>query len=443
MRPTVPRTAPWARRERRGAPRGAAAAAGALLFLAPVATAHEFEVHVIEPTPDWCEVLHAEVHAADVVELLPGTYPGGCDLTLGGEPELNEALLVMGTGDERTVIGADADGLSLRISGEPTRLYHLALEGRLEVVANNATVDDSSAGCIEVDDQLPRFALLFSEVSQLVVNTDDTVVRGNVLDQLEVGSLTGLVGDNLVSGDVVSTIPTHRNLVHGDLSTTGDAHFNIVVGTTTASAELFGNTLLGAVSGTPDARNNLTTTADLPAAQGNLRCASCLADEALLDVQPTGQALTHELVEAPGALLDYCFTPPETVGAVDALGGPWSPAERDLFGCSPGMPVRPEPPPTTCVAEPADTATDTGITPPVDSTPVDTAPTADTGTLPPQATADTGTVVTAPPDDSSTTTPPELTVGPKEGGCHSLGAAGLAPTVAWWPLLSLLVARRR
>jgi len=328
----------------------------ALAACPALASAHEFEIHAIAPSDDWCAELHEVARAADVIELEQGRYAGGCDLTLGGLPSHNESLLVMGTGLERTIIEADADGLSLRISGEPTRLYRLELEGRLEVVANNATVDSCSVSCVEVDPTLDRFAFLYGEASRLDVFTADTVIRGSQLGEADVGSATGLVADNVVFGDLWSSVDADRNLVLGDLTTEAEARANVVVGTTTATGTLIHNTLLGEVSAPTGAANNLTVTAALDPAQGNLQCSDCLVDVELLDVQPTGAALEAPLVSADGVEEDFCGLAPSVVGAVGELGEPWSAHERDRFGCEPGMAWAPLPPADTC-PPPEDTGT--------------------------------------------------------------------------------------
>lgn len=330
--------------------------AWALLALAPQAAAHEFEIHVLDPSDDWCAELHRVAAPADVVQLGPGTYRGGCELSLGGEPEKNEALLIQGALDGTTVIEADADGLSLRITGEPTRLYQLDVRGRVEVAAEGATIDTSIVRCLQVDAGIAKVTVLFSELGALDLDVDDTVVRGNQLGSAQITARTGLVADNVVHGDLHSTLPTHRNLVLGDLLVEGDAFGNIVVGATDA-VRLAGNTLLGPVTAA-DASNNLTTEAELDATQGNLRCSDCLVDAEGLDVQPIGAALTAPLVPSSETILGFCTQPQAFVGAVGPVGDGWTAFDRDRLGCLPGLqdgvPHAPEP--AECAPEVPDTA---------------------------------------------------------------------------------------
>ena len=65
-----------------------------LLALAGPALAHDFATLTLGPGPEWCSELNEQAGPADVVLLLPGTYPGGCEISVGGLPDLNEALLV-------------------------------------------------------------------------------------------------------------------------------------------------------------------------------------------------------------------------------------------------------------------------------------------------------------------------------------------------------------
>lgn len=338
-----------------------------LLALAGPALAHDFAILTLGPGPEWCSELNEQAGPADVVVLLPGTYPGGCEILVGGLPDLNEALLVYPLITGTVVIGADDDGLSVRIRGEPTRLLLLTLEGRVEVAAENATLDTSVIGSVEVDPDIDRITVLFNDLPDLALDVESTVVRGNRLDDLSVTGTTGLVADNTIRGSAFSTLPFHRNLVVGDLEVRADAFANVVVGETTASGALFGNTLLGSVSvgsaGGFDARNNLTVRADLDGAAGNLRCDDCFEGSGPLDVRPVGAALEAVPVEAPGPADDFCSATPVSIGAVSPLealeGLPWTAFDRTrALGCvagadfhyevvslgAPPPPPRPDPP---------------------------------------------------------------------------------------------------
>jgi hypothetical protein len=315
----------------------------ALLVLLSPAGAHEFQIHALEPSDEWCAEAHRVAVPGDILQLAPGTYPGGCDLTLGGEPELNEALLVQGADDGSTVIEADADGLSLRVSGEPTRLYQLDLRGRLEVVVDGTTIDSSTVGCLQVDGEVQRLTVLFSELAELQLNLAEAVVRGNRLGAASVVADAGLVADNEVHGDLSTTLPTQRNLVLGDLSVAGEGTSNIVVGTAEAE-RLAGNTLLGPVYAA-EVVDNLTTVAVLDPSTGNLHCPTCLADAEALDVQPVGEALTAPVHDT--TTTGFCLQPATTVGAVAPVGEGWTAFDRDRLGCAVGLvdapPLAPEP----------------------------------------------------------------------------------------------------
>lgn len=301
----------------------------------PGARAHDFQIVNVAPSPDWCELVNASAGEGDVVFFEPGTYPGGCTVRVGGLVEHNEALLLAGLTTEVT-IDADADGLSLRVLGDTTRLFQLTLAGRLEVAVDRVTVDSVSVGCLEVDPAVSQFTLLFSEVDRVELDLVQTVVRGNRVGSLTVWSEGGLVADNTVYGDLSTSVPAHRNLVLGDLSA-GSAFANVVVGGSDVTDALYGNTLLGPVSGVADARNNLTTVASLAADAGNLRCPECLGEG--LDVQPRGAALDVVPLDAPGHLLDFCATPRQGIGAVGPLGyDVWSAFDRSRAGCAPGSP---------------------------------------------------------------------------------------------------------
>lgn len=318
------------------------------LALTGPAAAHDFATIVLGPTPDWCDALHAQAAPADVVLLLPGSYPGGCELSVGGFPEHNEGLYVAPF-DGDVVIEPDADGVSLRITGEPTRIFGLTLGGRVLVGGENVTIDTCTTPAIDVEPGIERVTVLFSTLGEpLVLGVVQTVVRGNSLPGLDVVGTTGLVADNAIDGDAWSTLPFHRNLVVGDLHATADAFANVITGSAHASGRFSGNTALGPVSAV-DARNNLTAVAELPPEAGNLRCPECLAHAPTLDVRPVGLALESPLVDSPDDTQDFCGDPHTTVGAVgplDALeGAPWSAWDRVREGCVEGLPAVPPPPP--------------------------------------------------------------------------------------------------
>jgi len=310
------------------------------------AVAHEFQIHPLAPTDDWCAEAHRVAVPGDVLQLLAGTYPGGCDLTLGGEIELNEALAVQGDPGGGTVIDADAQGISLRISGEPTRLYQLTLLGTLQIAASNTTIDRSEVACLDVDPGLAKITVLFSVIDELDVATESAVLRGNQLGSVLVASTEGLVTENTVHGRLEAHVPVTRNLVLGDLVAHGSATGNVVFGDTTAASGLIHNTLLGAVDAADTATNNLTIVAELPAKGQNLRCSDCLVDVDALDLQPRGEALDVLPLPTDPAVTDYCGATAATVGAVSIVGDGWTAHDRDIFGCWPGLleqaPPRPE-----------------------------------------------------------------------------------------------------
>jgi hypothetical protein len=321
----------------------------ALSFSAP-GLAHEPAVIVLGPSPDWCTELRAAAEPADVVHLLPGRYEGGCELDRGGLVELNEALLVSSYTDEPAIIEADESGVSLFVTGEPTRVLGLVLEGRVEVRANNVTIDGCDAEGVVLEPGFDRFALVWSTVATgVAVDVGDTVIRGTSMPSLSVQATTGLVAENAIDGDASSTVPFHRNLVMGDLDAAGDAFANVVRGEAVVAGALYGNTLLGPVTAS-DARNNLTLDAVLPEDAGNLVCPHCMLDPMALDVRPTGQALVHPRVDAPGDVRGFCLQQPHTlVGAVDVVehleGLDWSAFDRVREGCIEGGTYEAPPPP--------------------------------------------------------------------------------------------------
>ncbi len=314
------------------------------------ASAHVPNIIVLEPSDDWCDQIRVQAVPADVIQLLPGRYPGGCDLDLGGEIDLNEALLVSSYDAlDPAVIEADEAGVSLHVSGEPTRLLQLELEGTLEVRANNTTVDNNHLSSIDLQPGFDRFIVAWSSIdAPLLVEAVDTVVRGNTMPSLVVDAETGLVADNAIDGDASSNLPFHRNLVTGDLLSEGDAFANVVRGEAVVGGALYGNTLLGPVSA-GDSRNNLTIEARLPGAGGNLRCESCLVDPMALDVRPRGVALNVVPVDAPGDTMGFCGQSRSVVGAVGVVdhleGLDWSAFDRIREGCVEGGTYEPPPPP--------------------------------------------------------------------------------------------------
>ncbi|MCB9674435.1 MAG: hypothetical protein H6737_04915 [Alphaproteobacteria bacterium] len=321
--------------------------------LVGVVFAHEFSTLTFGPSPTWCADLHERAAPGDVVLLLAGAYPGGCDLSVGGLVELNEALLLAPFGNGPVVIEPDGDGLSLRVSGDTTRLLDLAFTGRLEVTAPNVSIDTCDVDTLDVDPGVGRITVLWSRLGAVAFSVGDTVVRGNVLDSLDVSAATGLVADNTILGDATTDVVFRRNLVVGDL-TAVDVYASIVVGEADVAGRLFGSTLLGPVTA-GDPRNSIATVAALPEAQGNLLCSDCLVDVSTLDVRPVGVALDAVPVEAPDDPLDFCSQPHDRVGAVGPIaeldGVPWSAYARDRSGCfeavavEPGTPpVRPPPP---------------------------------------------------------------------------------------------------
>ncbi len=322
------------------------------------AVAHEFQIHPLAPTDDWCAEAHRVAVPGDVLQLLPGTYPGGCDLTLGGEIELNEALVVQGDPSGETVIDADPRGISLRISGEPTRLYQLTLLGALHVAVSGTTIDRSELACLDVDPGLAKITVLFSIIDELDLATESAVLRGNQLGSVMVASSEGLVTENTVHVRLESHVPATRNLVLGDLVAHSSATGNLVLGDTVAGGELAHNTLLGAIDATGVATNNLTAAADLPAAGQNLRCGDCLLDVDTLNLQPRGEALEIVPLPTDPPVADYCGTTASTVGAVGIVGDAWTAHDRDIFGCWPGLFEQPPPPPEGwCPAVLSDTGT--------------------------------------------------------------------------------------
>lgn len=315
-------------------------------FAGPAA-AHDFSIIVVGPSPTWCEEIAEQAAPADVIHLLPGTYPGGCELALGGLVELNEALLVTPIGEEPVVIEADDAGVALRITGEPTRLLGLTVRGRVVIEADNATIDTCQIDDLHIASDVQRVTVLFSVMPAVVAGLSHAVVRGNRLDEVDVIATTGLVADNAVSGNAWSSLPFHRNLVVGDLRAYGDAFANVITGVAEVDGRFQGNTAFGPVLAV-DARNNLTTAADLPTSAGNLRCPSCLVDPAALDVRPQGAALDLGLVDSEGDTVDFCGVARTTIGAVGPLaelvGQPWTAFDRTRTGCVPGVP-RLDPPP--------------------------------------------------------------------------------------------------
>ena len=285
----------------------------------------------LHPSEAWCAELHSQAHTGDVVQLSPGVYPGGCVLRLGGFPEENEPFVLQG--EPGAVIASDPSGLALRVEGVSTRVVGVTVDGRLEVAANQVTVDTSAVRCLEVTAAVTEFSLLFSEVPRLDLVLTGGVIRGNTLQSAFVTITDGVVSDNTVFGDLVVDAPAHRNLVLGTLSSTIEALGNVVHGDVSGAGTLYGNTLLGGVDGAFDARNNLTILADL--GDGNLLCADCIVDG--FDPRPLGRALTADRVDAPGDSLDYCRTARTAIGAVNAselLN--WTVFDRDPLGCVDG-----------------------------------------------------------------------------------------------------------
>lgn len=310
------------------------------LWLVP-AHAHEYQTHVLEPRADWCTELHRVAQPGDVVQLSPGHYPGGCNVTVGGLTTHNEPL-VIASFEADVTIGADTNGLSLGLLGETTRIYGLELQGRTRIAADGVSVDYSRLAALEVDPDVTRLVVLFSQLDTVDLTVETLNFRGNQVGDLTLFGSTGIVADNRIDGSATTDLPFQRNLVNGDL-TAVDAYANVVVGHTDVSGRLWGNTLLGPVQ-TSDPRNNLTTEADLDPASGNLLCADCLQDASILDVRPTGEALTAPLVEATDDRFDYCREPRTHIGAmgtsVDA-DLPWTAWDRDREGCASDVYVPP------------------------------------------------------------------------------------------------------
>jgi len=327
------------------------------------ASAHEFEVHDIPPTDDWCAIAHELAEPGDLLQLQAGTYAGGCDLTLGGDPSENEALGVHGDPSGGTIIAADADGLSLRISGEPTRLYLVHTEGTVHITAPGVTVDRCTLGCLQVMPGLDRVTVLFSTLHELVVDVRSAVLRGNQLGDVSITAAEGLVHENTVHGSLHTTVSAERNLVFGALDAT-DAIGNVVMGPTTASGDLLHNTLLGEVVATGRTENNLTIATPLPEAGGNLQCSECLRDVGALDVQLTTATLDAPILPMDPPVEDFCGLTANHVGAVGSVGNGWWAHDRDIFGCAVGLvDSAPETPEGSCaVLESPDTGSpvDTG-----------------------------------------------------------------------------------
>lgn len=297
------------------------------------ALGHEYQIHTLEPRDDWCAELHRLARPGDVIELSAGHYPGGCHVTVGGLVSHNEAL-VIASFESAVTIGADTNGVSLGIHGETTRVYGLELQGRLIIGERGASVDYSRVAELEVQPDVDKLIVLFSQFDDLELHVDDLVFRGNQVRDLALFGTSGLVADNTIEGNATTDLPFQRNLVTGDLDAI-DAFANVVVGTTHVSGRLWGNTLLGPAQAA-DSRNNLSTVEELGAEQGNLFCTDCLLDAEGLDVRPTGAALDAPRVEATDDRFDFCRQPRAYVGAMGTFVPsdlPWTARDRNREGC--------------------------------------------------------------------------------------------------------------
>jgi hypothetical protein len=87
-------------------------------------------VWTLAPGPGWCAELAAIAGDGDVVELLPGDYPGGCALTVGGLVDTNEALLLTSVDlADPAVIRVAPGDIGLVVAAPVVRLFGLRVEG--------------------------------------------------------------------------------------------------------------------------------------------------------------------------------------------------------------------------------------------------------------------------------------------------------------------------
>lgn len=213
-----------------------------MYWFAP-ALAHDFQVWRVLPGDTWCDSV-AAVGPGDIVEFVPGVYPGPCVLTVGGIVEKNEALLLRSADLARpATILVPPDGIGLVVGSPIVRLYALAFEG-----------SGSGVGVVSLSDGLTVQATHFSGLASGVLVTlgpsPGTSLLDNSFERVSAPIRTFGPGPVVVRGALVEGWSGTAI----DVTGTGTVFDNVVgpgVGTAirSQSAEVSSNVILGATIG--------------------------------------------------------------------------------------------------------------------------------------------------------------------------------------------------